>query len=134
MDSSLQVTACFALAHLSYGHAQSSDLIASIDGINTILKSMKQFNHHESLQTTALFALGSIVMHSGNKLIFHLEISLFFFFLSLSLSPLLPISYFSKQYQFQTNNFNNNFCRQKSGIVNDEWWNSPNYDCNERKF
>lgn len=39
-------------------------------GIKTILRIMKKYPDQESLQTTSLFALGSIVMKSGKSIVF----------------------------------------------------------------
>ncbi|KAJ3294260.1 hypothetical protein HK104_003796 [Borealophlyctis nickersoniae] len=57
-----QITACFALAHLSFMHITDETVITTQDGLGLILNAMRRFPEVESLQTTALFALGSIVM------------------------------------------------------------------------
>lgn len=69
------ITACFALAHAFFNHriflirvgdsnTDDSD-VANQGGIECILDILRQYPNQESLQTTALFALGSIVTRSG---------------------------------------------------------------------
>lgn len=41
------------------------EFVTNENGIECILETMKNFPYQESLQTTALFALGSIVVKSG---------------------------------------------------------------------
>ena len=61
-----QITACFALAHLFFNFAIKDEIVEKSNGIKIILNVMKRNPLNESLQTTAIFALGSIVMKNGN--------------------------------------------------------------------
>ena len=60
-----QITSCFSLAHLSFMHAISEEVIRRHDGVGLVLGAMRRFQDSESLQTTALFALSSVVMKSN---------------------------------------------------------------------
>ena len=67
-----QITSCFALAHLFFNFTIPDTIVSENQGVQTILKAMKRYSDNESLQTTAIFALGSIVMKNGNSLKNHI--------------------------------------------------------------
>ena len=73
LNHQFHVTACYAIAHLFFNSKTSVDsnenLIAEIKGIELILDSMRTFPGIEPVQTTSLFALGSIVMRNGIKIL-----------------------------------------------------------------
>ena len=60
-----QITSCFALAHLFFNFSISDKIVCEKNGVQMILNGMKKYSDNESLQTTAIFALGSIVMKNG---------------------------------------------------------------------
>ena len=60
-----QITSCFALAHLFFNFSVAEEVVSQNRGIERILIGMKRYPNNESLQTTAIFALGSIVMKNG---------------------------------------------------------------------
>ena len=60
-----QITACFALAHLFFNFTIKEEVVTENRGVQMILRAMKVYKNNESLQTTAIFALGSIVMKNG---------------------------------------------------------------------
>jgi hypothetical protein len=60
-----QITSCFALAHIFFNFTIPDNIVTEKKGVEIILKGMKQYSDNESLQTTAIFALGSIVMKNG---------------------------------------------------------------------
>jgi hypothetical protein len=60
-----QITACFALAHLFFNFSIQDETVIENQGVETILDAMRHFPDNESLQTTAIFALGAVVMKNG---------------------------------------------------------------------
>ncbi|KAI9142136.1 armadillo-type protein [Paraphysoderma sedebokerense] len=65
LNDNYQVSACFALAHLFFSNALPLHL--ATPGIELILRAMKQFPFHESLQTTASFLLGTVTSLEKNR-------------------------------------------------------------------
>jgi hypothetical protein len=66
-NPTFQITACFALSHMFFNNREEhvdESLITKYKGVPLILQFMEKYADQESLQTTALFALGSIVMKS----------------------------------------------------------------------
>eukprot|EP00842_Homolaphlyctis_polyrhiza_P006449 jgi/Hompol1/6805/HPOL_002291-RA len=59
LNPMFQITACFALAHIFFNYT-----FDAYRGLKCLVAVIRKYPMHESLQTTALFALGSIVMKS----------------------------------------------------------------------
>ncbi|KAJ3069618.1 hypothetical protein HDU98_007312 [Podochytrium sp. JEL0797] len=57
-----QITACFALAHLTIAKGAESKM--DLKAIESILAVMDAYPHHRNVLTTSVFALGSFALHS----------------------------------------------------------------------
>ncbi|KAI8927044.1 armadillo-type protein [Entophlyctis helioformis] len=72
-NPTFQITACFAIAHISFNHEGEECTPSGLAGIPVILRIMRKYPLQESLQTTAMFALGTIVMKNERYREFMLE-------------------------------------------------------------